>query len=150
MAATSVDVSGDVLTVRRSFAFPREKVFDAWTNPKSLAVWFGGAAAKILSAAVDLRPGGAWRLTVEAGGEVGAIEGVYRDVDPPARVVYTWRWDRADGSPGRESLVTVDFVEQDGGTEVIVTHEGLRSEQSLSFHSGGWTASLEELAQLLR
>jgi uncharacterized protein YndB with AHSA1/START domain len=136
--------------VRRSFGFPREKVFDAWTNPKALAAWFGGAAVETVSAEVDLRVGGAWRLSVRAGTEFGAVEGVYLEIDPPRRVSYSWRWERPDGSPGRESLVTVDFVEEAGGTEVIVTHEGLRSEESLVFHRGGWTASLEELARLLR
>jgi uncharacterized protein YndB with AHSA1/START domain len=137
------------LTVRRTFAFPREVVFEAWTDPDAIVVWFGGTFAKILSVAVDLRVGGAYRLTTQSGSQVFALEGVYREVEPPARLVYTWRWDGLDFEEGRESLVTVEFLERDDTTEVVVTHEGVDTTRSFTFHHGGWTASLEGLQQVL-
>ena len=135
------------LRVRRRYEHPREEVFRAWTDPSALAVWFGGAAAKALSVALDLRIGGEYRLTMQSGSRVGAVTGVFQEVDPPARLVYTWRWDREEDP--HESLVTVDFIEAPGGTDLVLTHEGLESMDSLVFHDGGWHASLEELEVLL-
>jgi uncharacterized protein YndB with AHSA1/START domain len=133
--------------LRRTFASPREQVFRAWTDPDALLSWWGGALGKTLSAAIDLRVGGVYRLTMQSGPEIAVLEGVYREVEPPARLVYTWRWDRLDIDGGRQSLVTVDFHERGDATEVVVTHEGV--EESLAFHEGGWTASLERLGQVV-
>lgn len=137
------------MKVRRTFPFPREDVFAAWTDPDALMRWFGGSSTKVLSAAVDLRVGGAYRLTVQGGTEVAAVEGTYQQVEPPSRLVFTWRWDRPELEGGRESLVTVDLHHRDGATEVVVTHDGLEGEASVTFHERGWTASLEALAQVL-
>jgi len=135
------------LKLRRTIARPREVVFDAWTDPDALMRWFGGALGQTLSAAVDLRVGGAYRLTMESGAQVGAVEGVYREVERPDRLVFTWRWDRLEIDGGQESLVTVEFRDHDGETEVVVIHEGI--DESLAFHVGGWTASLERLREVL-
>ena len=138
------------MTLRRTFPFPRADVFAAWTDPEELAAWWGGAIARTLSAAVDLRVGGAYRLTMRSAGEVFAVEGVFREVRAPERLVYTWRWDGLDVDGGRESLVTVEFIERDGSTEVVVTHDGLESDESLRFHDRGWTTSLARLGEVLR
>jgi uncharacterized protein YndB with AHSA1/START domain len=137
------------LTVRRLFPCPREEVFEAWTNPDALVTWWAGELAETVSAAVDLRVGGAYRLSMRAGGQVFALEGMYEEVEPPERLVYTWRWDGLDVDDGRWSLVTVEFQDRDGATEVVVTHEGIETANSFEFHQGGWTASLQELGQVL-
>jgi uncharacterized protein YndB with AHSA1/START domain len=136
------------VTVRRTFARPREQVFKAWTDPDALVAWFGGGLAQTLSAAVDLRVGGAYRLTMQSGAGVAPVEGVYRDVVPPERLVYTWRLD-IPGPGVRQSLVTVEFRDRDGATEVVITHEDLPTEESFQFHLAGWTASLERLGEVL-
>jgi uncharacterized protein YndB with AHSA1/START domain len=137
-----------VVTVRRTFDADRKTVFEAWTDPDAIADWFGGATAEILSAVVDLRVGGAWQLTARDRGLMGTVRGIYREVEPPARLVYTWSWDPPAG-PGTESLVTVEFREVGDGTEIVITHEGLVTEQGVAFHEQGWTDSLEELARVL-
>jgi glutathione S-transferase len=139
-------VPAAALTVRRTIGRPRDEVFRAWTDPDALVSWFGGAKARTLTAAVDLRAGGSYRFTVESGGEVAAVEGVYREVEPPERLVYTWRWDREELDGGRESLVTVEFRDRGGSTEVVLTHEGLENtDPVLRFHDRGWAASLDRL-----
>jgi uncharacterized protein YndB with AHSA1/START domain len=138
-----------VLIVRRTIASPREAVFDAWTDPDALVIWFGGALAQTLSAAIDLRPGGSYRLSMSGERGVGDIVGTYRVVDPPKRLVYTWRVEPS-GSPATwESLVTVEFHDREGDTEVVVTHEGLVDDAGIAFHEAGWTASLEGLMKML-
>jgi uncharacterized protein YndB with AHSA1/START domain len=133
------------VTLRRTFAIPREAVFEAWTDPQALMTWFGGQIARTLDAAIDLRPGGAFRLTMQSGEEIGAVEGTYVVVEPPQRLVFTWRWDRRDVEGGRESLVTVEFRDRDGATEVVIKHEGIETGDSWAFHMRGWTASLDQL-----
>jgi uncharacterized protein YndB with AHSA1/START domain len=138
-----------VLTLRRTIARPRDDVFQAWTDPDALMTWFGGAMAKALSAAVDLRVGGTYRLTMQSGAGIAAVEGMYQEVQPPVRLVYTWRWDRPEIDGGRESLVTVEFRDREGATEVVLTHEGIETDESFTFHTRGWTTSLERLGQVL-
>jgi uncharacterized protein YndB with AHSA1/START domain len=138
-----------VLTLRRTIDRPRQEVFEAWTDPEALMTWFGGVRAKTLTAAVDLRVGGAYRLTMQSGPETGTVEGLYREVDPPERLVYTWRWNRPEIDGGRQSLVTVEFRDRDGATEVVITHAGIETEESFAFHTRGWAASLERLEQVL-
>jgi uncharacterized protein YndB with AHSA1/START domain len=135
------------LTLRRVIAGPRDEVFAAWTDPEALAVWFGGAVARTLDAAVDPRPGGGYRLTMQSGSQVATVAGTYVAVEPPDRLVFTWRWDRREIDGGRESQVTVEFRDRDGATEIVLTHEGIDTEGSWAFHTHGWTASLERLAE---
>jgi uncharacterized protein YndB with AHSA1/START domain len=135
------------VTVRRRLPWPRDVVFHAWTDPDALAQWFGGPDASTLTASVDLRVGGVFRITVQAGPDVRAVEGVYRQVDAPRALVHTWRWDVPASA---ESLVTVTFDEDGGGgTEVTVRHARLESMASVVFHQGGWGASLEQLHETL-
>ena len=137
------------LTVRRTFACSPQEAFDAWTDPEALVRWWGGENMQTLSAAVDLRVGGAYRLTMRNGDYLFAVEGVYREVEPPERLVYTWSWEGLDVDKGRESLVTVEFRERDDATELVVVHEGIETEKSLAFHQGGWADAMQWLEQLL-
>jgi uncharacterized protein YndB with AHSA1/START domain len=137
------------LTLRRTFARGRADVFDAWTVPGALATWWGGSLARTLHAEIDLRVGGAYRLEMQSGARVFALEGVYRVVERPERLVYTWRWEGIGIDRGRQSLVTVEFHDESGATEVVVTHEGLEADESLTFHDAGWAASLDRLGAVL-
>ena len=137
------------IKLRRTFACPPREVFDAWTDADALVAWFGGKVGKTVSAAVDLQVGGGYRLTMQRGLEVGAVEGVYLEIEPPERLVFTWRWDRPEIEDRRESVVTVEFHDRDGATEVEITHEGIKTESSFAFHVGGWTTVLGGLEQYL-
>src|SRR5712691_1224474 len=101
------------IKLRRTFACPPQEVFDAWTDADALTTWFGGKVGKTLSAALDLQVGGGYRLTMQRGPEVGAVEGVYLEIEPPERLVFTWRWDRPEIEDRRESVVTVEFHDRD-------------------------------------
>ena len=137
------------VVVRRTLAFPRERVFLAWTEPDAIAEWFGEPRTQMLSAVVDLRVGGGYRLDVRNGDQTGAVEGVDLEVDPPERLVYSWRWDLPGRGPGRESRVTVEFRDLGGRTEIVITHDGLVTDESAAFHTQGWKASLERFEQSL-
>ncbi len=95
------------LTLKRRLNAPPSKVFAAWTDPEKLAHWFGPAdtVAGSSSAELDVRVGGRFRIRFStANGEHHEVGGVYREVTPDQRLVFTWAW---RSTPERESLVTV-------------------------------------------
>lgn len=142
-----VDVGS--IHLERAFAAPVDEVFNAWTNPDVLRRWW--AAQRMWTSPgceVDLRVGGRYRLRMEDDdtGQVHAVAGEFREVDPPSRLVYTWAWEGSDGlHPGHVSLVTVEFEPAGEGTLVRLDHTGLASEESVTRHTHGWNGVLENL-----
>lgn len=136
--------------VTRAIPAPAEAVFRAWTEPEQIRQWSCPPGATIRDSQVELVPGGAYRLLIEA--EEGTLHtafGVYREIDPPERLVYTWDWEEAASAVG-ETLVTVEFVADGASTEVTVAHEGFPAAEAAEGHRLGWTWSLERLEDLLR
>src|SRR5690349_11381306 len=111
------------LNLSRVLDAPRERVFRAWTDPRALAQWWGPPGFACPLAQVDLRPGGAYRLSMQPPqGDIFYLGGIFREITPPARLVYTWRWEDDTEGTG-ETLVTVEFKDLGARTEVILTHE---------------------------
>ena len=76
------------------------------------------------------------------------MSGVYREIDPPRKLIYTWQWESIPGFP--ETLVTVEFRPRaNGGTDVVLTHEGLPDENARTRHEHGWVLSLDKLSNLV-
>ena len=103
------------IAIVRVFDAPRERVWREWTEPKPFADWFGGAEAEVplSSVAMDVRPGGSWRLTMFAGPERRRIDwkGEYREVVEPERLVFT-----VSDQPGDELYELVTVVLNDRST----------------------------------
>jgi uncharacterized protein YndB with AHSA1/START domain len=142
-------VSDDaVVRMRRTIPAPRDRVFRAWTDPEELKRWWGPGLFTTPAAEVDLRPGGDYRLVMETpDGEGLVLAGTFREVVPPERLVYTWRWEI--GVPDvQESLVTVEFSEVDGATEIALTHEHAPG-SVLDPYQRGWESGLDKLASVV-
>jgi glutathione S-transferase len=132
------------LEIRRTLAAPRERVFDAWTRAEELRKWFAPGPLTTAVAESDLRVGGHYRITMRGpDGKEHTVRGVYQIVDPPRRLVYTWKWD--DKPSAGESTVTVEFNDQGGSTEVVLRHDGLPNEKEVADHNHGWLGCLEKL-----
>ena len=82
------------------------------------------------------------RMVVE-GVEHNAF-GTYREVDEPKRLVYTWDW-REEGQQMGETLVTVEFNEVEGGTEIVLVHDGFPADEARAGHGEGWELCLDHL-----
>ena len=83
------------LTLTRRFRARPEKVWAAWTDPERLIAWFGTAKAKpgSLCADLDVRIGGRYRISFDdTSGEHYEVGGVYREVVPNERLVFSWAW----------------------------------------------------------
>jgi uncharacterized protein YndB with AHSA1/START domain len=112
------------ITITRTFAAPRELVFDAWTDPGQFAAWWGGKSVDVPadSVTMDVRPGGAWKATmVLPDGNTINWVGDYVEVSRPGKLVFTLTDDAS--SPDRETL-TVILTQVDGGTEMLVNQAG--------------------------
>ena len=137
------------LQLTRTFAAPREKVFRAWTDPEEVKKWFHPPGYETPSAEIDLRVGGKYRLGMRKlpDGEVFYLSGSYREVRRPERLVYTWQWE-AEPELG-DTLVTVQFHDRGGSTEVVLTHELFPTEKARQEHERGWSGGLDNLVKIL-
>lgn len=84
---TTVDQSTFTITFQRTFAAPRDEVFDAWTDPEQIKLWWDPTGTPLASCAVDLRPGGAFCFT-SASDHAPPFAGVYRLVERPAQLAF--------------------------------------------------------------
>jgi uncharacterized protein YndB with AHSA1/START domain len=99
------------LTLKRRLNAPPEKVYAAWAQPAKLMQWFGPDSGAVTRADLDLRVGGRYAIVFHTeDGEEHHVSGVYREVAPNEKLVFTWAW---RSTPERESLVTVT-IKADG------------------------------------
>jgi uncharacterized protein YndB with AHSA1/START domain len=137
------------LRLERTIRAPRERVFEAWTKPEHLRRWSAPEGLSIGDGDLDLRLGGRWRVVMlEENGTRHEAFGTYREITPPARLVYTHAWVREGGAPGEstpETLVTVEFHEEDGATRVVLIQEGFETVGARDDHQGGWSSTLDRL-----
>jgi uncharacterized protein YndB with AHSA1/START domain len=136
------------LVVRRTIHASPERLFDVWTRAEHLLVWWGPRPVTCSGAEVDLRIGGHFRIdNALPDGNTVTIEGTFREIERPHRLVYTWRMGHGSSE---ESLVTVRFEARGAGsTEVIVVHENVPSEAARQSHEQGWNGCLDGLSTFL-
>jgi uncharacterized protein YndB with AHSA1/START domain len=149
MNTTRTPVS-PALVLRRTYAAPRQRVFDAWTKPELAVKFIGPDEVSIPEIQMDPRTGGTYRIGMQMGdGERWYVGGTYREVRAPELIVMTWRWEEDKPEDEHESLLTLEFNECDGGTEVVLTHERLANDESRDGHEKGWGAILDKLGSVL-
>ena len=135
------------LTIKRRLNAPPEKVYAAWIDPEKVLKWFGPDAGPVKQAEVDVRVGGRYAVTFHTeDGEQHHVSGVYREVVPKQKLVFTWAWRT---TPERESLVTV-LIKPDGdGSLLTLIHEQFFDEPARDRHREGWTGCLDKLERFL-
>ena len=137
------------LTLTRRFRARPEKVWAAWTEPEKLIGWFGPANVKpgTLRADLDVRVGGRYRICFEhESGEYSEVGGVYRDVVPNERLVFSWAW---HSTPERESLLTIALKPDGTGTMLTLLHEQFFDSAARDGHEKGWIELLGKLEQFV-
>ena len=138
----SPDDAPPTLEVRRTFRAPRQRVFDAWTKAEELKRWHSAGTTTVDATEVDLRVGGKWRVDMRSPeGRTYYVSGSYREIDPPNRLVYTWKWD----TDLIYTVVTVEFHDLGNATEVVLRHDGLVTPNSRADHERGWLAGFAKL-----
>ena len=114
--------------------------------------WSSGGAPKgftVPACTMDLRAGGTWHTVMRSPeGKDHIVSGVYREIIPPERLVFTWGWEE-DGARGHETLVTIELLEAPGGTRLELTHEVFETEEQRDRHRHGWSGCFDCLEQAL-
>jgi uncharacterized protein YndB with AHSA1/START domain len=109
------------IRLTRLFDAPPHLVFEAMSKPEHITRWWGnlGDGYSVPECEVDLRPGGRWRFVNRLpNGQSVAFYGVYREIAPPGRVVFTEIFEQF---PDIESVVTAELTEENGKTRLTVT-----------------------------
>jgi uncharacterized protein YndB with AHSA1/START domain len=145
-ARAVADVMAGVILASVEIAAPPERVFRALTTEELTQWWGSPEEYRTTGYTADLRPGGRWR-TVGVGrdGTEFAVEGVFREIDRPRRIVQTWvaPWDG-----NNETIITYTLDPIEGGTRVTVRHEGFgERRESCRGHGEGWERVLGWLAR---
>ena len=96
---------------------------------------------------MDVRPGGAFRFCMRSSeGTDHWLQGIYREIAEPERLVFTYAFEDAEGKPGHETLVMVSFADHDGKTKLTVHHAVFETVTARDEHVHGWTETLNRLA----
>lgn len=129
-------VANDTIVEEITIRAPADRIFTALTSPEERVRWWGAEGRfRATHVESDLRPGGNWVMRGTAfGGRPFTIQGVYREIDRPRLLVFTWLPSWQDDPI--ETLVSFDILEKDGVTTVRVTHSGLATESARAQHRG--------------
>jgi uncharacterized protein YndB with AHSA1/START domain len=134
------------LVITRSFDAPAALIFKLWTEARHAGQWWGPRSYPATHMEMDARPGGIWRgrlRSTEDGRELG-FHGVFREVEAPRRLVFTFAWEQ-EGERGLETVVTITFAERDGKTLMVFRQEPFQSVEERDGHNGGWASAFDRL-----
>jgi len=139
-----------VIELHRRFRASPERVFRAWTQPSALREWWcppGWIASEI---EVDLRVGGAYRIAMgrAEGGKSVSVSGVFLEVKPPERLVFTWQWNGAFAEMP-ETLVTVELRGSENETLLTLRHANFADPAIRQQHRSAWIAACNRLDLLM-
>jgi uncharacterized protein YndB with AHSA1/START domain len=131
------------LTLKRRLEASPQAVYAAWTDPKKIVKWFGPDAGPVKAAEIDARVGGHYFVLFSTeDGEEHHVSGIYREVVPNEKLVFTWAW---RSTPERESLVTVLIKPDGAGSLLTLQHEKFFDEPARDRHREGWSGCLDKL-----
>ena len=159
MTSSELNKTGKLsVHVSRLIRAPRDRVFEAWIKPELRRQWWQSDKGEHLTACeIDARVGGRYCQKQIGGCDASdaandyewIMEGKFTEVVSPERLVFTWNVNHPD-EPPNEEIVTVEFAEAEGGTEVTIKHEGIASTVLRDGTEKGWTELLERQAIVLK
>jgi uncharacterized protein YndB with AHSA1/START domain len=136
------------LNMTRVIPAPRPFVFTAMTEPGELAKWWGPRGFTCPGLELDLRVGGGYRIAMQPpDADLFYLSGEFREVEPPTRLAYTFRWEDPDPDD-RETVVTLALGDLGHSTELVLDQRAFATEGRRSLHEQGWADSLDRLQAL--
>lgn len=163
MAKANENKNGKELTITRIVGSPRELVWTAWTKPEQFIRWWGPKDFTSPVCKIDLRAGGKYLYCMRSPeGQDYWSTGIYREIVPLERIVYTDSFSDAEGnvvpathygmSPDfpLEMMVTVTFEKYEGKTKMTLKHVGIPGGQMRELTEAGWNESFDRLESSLK
>jgi uncharacterized protein YndB with AHSA1/START domain len=142
-------VNETTLLLERLIPAPPEILFRFWTEPAQLVRWWAPDGYVAAFDALDARPGGRWRVVYSnPDGQSLAVSGVYRTVEPPNRLAFTWAWDDEHGARGHESEIVVTIEATPGGSRLMLLQTRFESRRARDGHDAGWSAAFARLTKI--
>jgi uncharacterized protein YndB with AHSA1/START domain len=150
MNTTAITEDKTSLEITRFINAPRGRVYAAWTDPAQLKEWFGPVWVRTCELIAEPRVGGTFRWDViNCDGKEVTIQGDYREIVPGDKIVFTWKHCDDERWKNQISIVTVEFSDRNGGTELRLKHEKLPGEESRDGHNRGWNSVLDRLEEFV-
>ncbi len=142
----SADRADNVLRFDRYFAGPPALVFALWTRPQFVSIWFGSSHGfRVEVHELDPRPGGYWRFVNRRGDAVERPWGVYHEVEPARRLLYSYFYEGTDF----RSMVSIDLAPEGAGTRMRFCQTGFPDAESHREHGFGWPVAFRLFEQAL-
>jgi uncharacterized protein YndB with AHSA1/START domain len=137
------------LRLERTLPAPRLAVYRALTDPGALGKWWGPRGFTAPSVEFHAQVGGDYRIAMQPpAGDPFQLSGEFSVVEPPARLVYTFRWDPPHPDD-RETVVTLSLEDRGEETEIRLAQGEFATVERYALHEAGWTESFERLQALL-
>jgi uncharacterized protein YndB with AHSA1/START domain len=139
-----------VLRIVWTLPAPLPVVYGALTDPDKLGKWWGPHGFTASNVEFHPQVGGGYRIAMQPpDGDLFHLEGEFREVEPPVRLAFTFRWDPPHADD-RETLATLSLEDRGPETEVQLVQGEFATEERHALHEAGWTESFERLEELLR
>jgi len=137
--------------ITRFINAPRTRVYAAWTDPAQLKEWFGPVWVRTCELIAEPRVAGKFRWDViNCEGKEVTIQGEYGEIVPGRKIVFTWKHCDDELWENQISIVTVEFSDRNGGTELRLKHEHLPAEESREDRTPrGWNSVLDRLEKFV-
>jgi uncharacterized protein YndB with AHSA1/START domain len=147
---TAPAAAGATVVMRRTFEAPVASVFRAWSDPSMAKRWSWGPEYDTVSVDLNCQTGGTWRQHIHdrKTGENWFFDGVFHEVVPNRKLVHTFHFRNDRGYDEPPSLVTIEFTERGGNTDVVLTHTQL-AESKVKETTKGWEEIFGVMERLL-
>jgi uncharacterized protein YndB with AHSA1/START domain len=148
------------LTIIRIFNVPREKVWQAWTDPKQLSRWWGPKGVTNPVCEIDLRVGGTIHVVMLAGPELGELagqrwpmKGVFQEIQAPSKLVFKNQAVDEAGKLLIDGVTSVLLEDENGKTKLTLTATAKpmvsQANAMIEGMEAGWTQSIDKLTQFI-
>jgi len=140
-----------VAEVRRRLAASPAKVFAAFAGASLVSRWLTPSPDVALTVLeFDFRVGGGYRFAYGVPGRgTMFVNGVYRTINAPTTIVFSWNIEPPDEHAGVRSEVTITLTPQGTGTDLLIRHEQLTAPGAAERHAAGWHGAVQQLIALV-
>ena len=149
--ATRKANEASVADVRRQLNAAPALVFGTFADPQLVSRWLKPSPdVRLEVLAFDFRAGGDYRFAYHVpGGQIVYVNGTFRAIEQPSRLVFSWNIEAPDEHAGVQSEVQVSITPHEAGCELHIRHVNLSRPGAPERHAGGWKGALDNLAILL-